>query len=150
MEKFLLILLGLSPAIVFSKQIELVTIPLSVEMNNPEYIKENTLTIDIPDNDLSLSGGEIGEENRKSALENFKKKYSEKFDEDGNYKSSLHLKSSPKIGMSEDEVLKSTWGKPFSKRSTESKYGISETWYYKSLGSIKIFNGKVEYIHRND
>lgn len=150
MNKFFLILLGLSPVIVAAKQIDLVKIPLSVEIHNPEYIKDNTLKIDIQHNDLSLSGGEIGEENRKSALENFKKKYPEKFDKDGNYKSTLHLKQSPKIGMSRNDVLESTWGKPFSKRSTESKHGIIENWNYRSLGSITIVDGKVEYIHRKD
>ncbi|MEG2695636.1 MAG: hypothetical protein RR966_14350, partial [Acinetobacter sp.] len=127
-----------------------ITIPLSVETTDPEHVREVTSKIDIQDNDPSLSGGKIGEENYKSALETFKKKYPEKFDKDGNYKSSFSSKKSPKIGMTKSNVLESTWGAPFSKRSTESKYGLTETWDYKSLGSITIFNGKVEFIHHRD
>lgn len=134
--------------IAYGKQIELVKMPLSIESQNPKDIVISK--IDIQDNDPSISGGVIGEENRKSALENFKKKYPEKFDQDGNYKDSFFSKKSPKIGMTRGEVLESTWGEPFSKRSIESRYGVTETWNYRSLGSITISNGVVEFIHRRD
>ena len=52
--------------------------------------------------------------------------------------------------MTRGEVLESTWGEPFSKRSIESRYGVTETWNYRSLGSITISNGVVEFIHRRD
>lgn len=131
----------------FSKEIEISRLPLSVETTHPQHIKESISKINIQDNDLTLSGGTIGEENTIINRENYKNKYPEKFDSNGNY-IVIH-KVSPKIGMTKSDVLNSLWGEPSTKRSTESKYGITEYWYYKYLGSITFNNGKVEFIHRN-
>ena len=151
MNKILLISLGLISSTAYAKQVEIVSIPLSIETNHSEEIAKSTTTITIPDNDRSVYSGAIGVENRKADIEAYKQKYPEKFDKDGTYKGSSFLnKKIPKVGMTASELLESTWGKPFSKRSTESKYGISETWDYRSLGSITLHNGKVEFIHRRE
>ncbi|MDM1762176.1 hypothetical protein [Acinetobacter sp. 251-1] len=150
MNKFYLIIL--SNFLAFSataKEIEISRLPLSVETNHPQHKKDSISTIQIQENDTSLREGAIGEENKTINLESLKKKYSEKFDSYGQYISSS-IPSSPKIGMSTNQVLNSSWGNPTSKRSTEYKGGISESWYYKNLGSITFSNGKVEYIHRNN
>ena len=41
-------------------------------------------------------------------------------------------KIEPAIGMTSDEVKKSTWGEPSDINKTTTKYGIHEQWVYKS------------------
>ena len=50
----------------------------------------------------------------------------------------------PKIGMSGDQVIKSTnWGAPDRKSSYTTSRGKDELWYYSNLGFITFRNGKV-------
>ncbi|MFW2082518.1 DUF4124 domain-containing protein [Acinetobacter guillouiae] len=50
----------------------------------------------------------------------------------------------PKVGMSGDQVIKTTrWGAPEKKRSFSSNRGKDELWYYPELGLISLKNGVV-------
>ena len=50
----------------------------------------------------------------------------------------------PKIGMSGDQVIKSTsWGAPDRTRSYTTSRGKDELWYYSQLGYLTLKNGKV-------
>ena len=50
----------------------------------------------------------------------------------------------PKVGMSGDQVIKTTkWGEPERKSSYTTSRGKSETWYYPELGYISLKNGVV-------
>lgn len=53
----------------------------------------------------------------------------------------------PKIGMTKDEVLKSTWGNPKKRNITETKNGTHEQWVYDK-GYIYFDNGLVSTIQR--
>ena len=126
-----------------AKEVEISRIPLSVETHHPQHIKNSISKITIQENDTTLSDGAIGKENQEI--------WSEKFNNNGKYISEFSFnKISPKIGMTQSQIINYTyWDKPTSKKSTESKYGISESWYYRDRGSITFNNGIVEYIHRN-
>lgn len=38
--------------------------------------------------------------------------------------------SSPSIGMTDEEVLETSWGKPKSINKTQTAYGVNEQWVY--------------------
>lgn len=61
--------------------------------------------------------------------------YSKKIDES-------IVKVQPKIGMTETEILNSTWGSPKKVNTTTSKYSINEQWVY-DRGYIYFDNGVV-------
>lgn len=48
--------------------------------------------------------------------------------------------STPKIGMTANEVLNSTWGNPQKKNKTTTKYGISEQWVYSDNRYVYLNN----------
>lgn len=50
---------------------------------------------------------------------------------------------SPKIGMTSEQVLSSTWGKPRDINRTTNKYGVSEQWVYGSSRYIYLDDGIV-------
>lgn len=52
-------------------------------------------------------------------------------------------KESPKIGMTSDQVLNSTWGKPDDINRTITQYSISEQWVYDYYRYIYLENGIV-------
>ncbi len=68
-----------------------------------------------------------------------------------NYKSDNtelpEIKLDPKIGMTKDEVLNSTWGYPQKKNTTETLKGTREQWVYEK-GYIYLFNGIVTSIQK--
>lgn len=43
----------------------------------------------------------------------------------------------PRIGMSADAALKSSWGHPDDVNKTVNAYGVSEQWVYRGLGHSK-------------
>lgn len=49
--------------------------------------------------------------------------------ENQNYKSEP-IKTVPKLGMTEDEAMNTTWGTPKKKNTTTNKYGTSEQWVF--------------------
>jgi tetratricopeptide (TPR) repeat protein len=49
----------------------------------------------------------------------------------------------PTIGMTQDEVLNSSWGKPLDRNKTTTEYGVSEQWVYGSDRYIYFDNGIV-------
>jgi hypothetical protein len=49
----------------------------------------------------------------------------------------------PKIGMTKEEVLNSTWGKPQDINTTTSRYGTNEQWCYSQYRYIYFENGIV-------
>lgn len=49
----------------------------------------------------------------------------------------------PKIGMTKDEVINSTWGKPEDINKTTTRYGTSEQWCYSGYKYIYFEDGKV-------
>ncbi len=56
----------------------------------------------------------------------------------------------PSIGMTKDEVLKSTWGEPEKKNITETLYGIKEQWVYSNNRYIYFTNGIVTSIQKSE
>jgi hypothetical protein len=54
-----------------------------------------------------------------------------------------YQKSMPQIGMTTDEVLSSTWGKPQDINKTTTKYGVSEQWVYPGFFYIYFEDGIV-------
>lgn len=52
------------------------------------------------------------------------------------------IKVDPKVGMSEGEVLNSTWGSPERRNTTQTLYGTREQWVYED-GYIYLTNGFV-------
>ncbi|WP_186430062.1 ankyrin repeat domain-containing protein [Clostridium sp. BSD9I1] len=57
-------------------------------------------------------------------------------------------KKSPKIGMTADEILNSTWGKPKDINKTTTKYGTSEQWVYDLGKYIYLEDGIVTAIQQ--
>jgi hypothetical protein len=55
-------------------------------------------------------------------------------------------KSPPRIGMTEAQVLASSWGKPTSVNTTITAYGNSEQWVYGNRMYVYFRNGKVSAI----
>ena len=55
-------------------------------------------------------------------------------------------KSPPRIGMTEAQVLASSWGKPTSVNTTITAYGNSEQWVYGYGMYVYFRNGKVSAI----
>ncbi len=56
----------------------------------------------------------------------------------------------PQIGMSGDQIIKSTnWGAPNRKSAYTTSRGKDELWYYTDLGYITFKNGKVTAISEN-
>lgn len=56
----------------------------------------------------------------------------------------LYVKdTSPKIGMTADEVRSSSWGSPQSINKTTTKFGVSEQWVYSGYKYIYLDNGIV-------
>ena len=51
--------------------------------------------------------------------------------------------SPPMIGMTQQEVLKSTWGKPHSVNQFETQYAKSEQWVYGNGSYVNFTDGKV-------
>ena len=51
--------------------------------------------------------------------------------------------SAPMIGMTQQEVLKSTWGKPHSVNQFETQYAKSEQWVYGHGSYVNFTDGKV-------
>ena len=49
----------------------------------------------------------------------------------------------PEIGMSYEQVLKSTWGTPDRKNVTEYEWGIEAQWVYEDKGYIYFEDGEV-------
>ncbi len=49
----------------------------------------------------------------------------------------------PKIGMTAEEVKKSTWGEPKKINKTTTAYGVSEQWVYYGDKYIYLENGVV-------
>ncbi|MEC0106773.1 hypothetical protein P4H27_07455 [Paenibacillus taichungensis] len=49
----------------------------------------------------------------------------------------------PEIGMTEEKVLESTWGKPQKINKTKNKYGVSEQWVYGSGRYVYLDDGIV-------
>lgn len=68
-----------------------------------------------------------------------------------NYKSDNtelpEIKLDPKIGMTEDEVLNSTWGYPQKRNTSEFTNGTHEQWVYEK-GYIYLDNGIVTSIQK--
>ncbi|OAS18906.1 hypothetical protein [Paenibacillus oryzisoli] len=56
---------------------------------------------------------------------------------------SLPTPVQPTIGMTAEQVEKSTWGKPSRTNKTTTKYGTSEQWVYERMGYIYFEDGKV-------
>ncbi|TCH64202.1 DUF4124 domain-containing protein [Acinetobacter sp. ANC 4862] len=55
----------------------------------------------------------------------------------------MSLRKEPSIGMTTNQVGKSTWGYPKSYSETQSLNGLSEFWHYESGRMIYFKNGKV-------
>ncbi|AFM43120.1 hypothetical protein Desaci_4268 [Desulfosporosinus acidiphilus SJ4] len=51
--------------------------------------------------------------------------------------------SEPKIGMTSDQVLESSWGKPTKVNQTTTAYSVREKWIYDSGRTVYLSNGKV-------
>lgn len=49
----------------------------------------------------------------------------------------ITFKAPPAIGMTAEEVLNSTWGKPSDKTKTTTRYGVSEQWIYRSYDKTR-------------
>lgn len=49
----------------------------------------------------------------------------------------------PEIGMTEEKVLESTWGKPQKINKTTNRYGVSEQWVYGSGRYVYLDDGVV-------
>lgn len=62
--------------------------------------------------------------------------------------SSAAAKGEPGVGMTTDEVSLTSWGKPTSKRNSQSANGTTEVWVYAGKGTVYFFNGKVSQIVR--
>lgn len=58
------------------------------------------------------------------------------------------VKKEPEIGMTENEVLASTWGWPNKKNTTETAYAVHEQWVYNDRGYIYFENGIVTTIQK--
>lgn len=52
------------------------------------------------------------------------------------------------LGMTQAEVLASSWGTPGSKRTSTSANGTTEVWTYSGNRTVYFFNGKVSHIIR--
>lgn len=52
-----------------------------------------------------------------------------------------NVKPKPKIGMTEEEVKNSSWGKPKSVNKTTTKYGVREQWVYYSNKYLYLEDG---------
>ena len=59
-------------------------------------------------------------------------------------------KVSPRIGMTSDDVLNSSWGNPDKKNVTNTKYGKHEQWVYTHNRYVYIDNGIVTAIQMNE
>jgi len=49
----------------------------------------------------------------------------------------MSSRKEPRIGMSADAALKSSWGYPDDVNKTVNAYGVSEQWVYRGLGYSK-------------
>jgi len=47
------------------------------------------------------------------------------------------LRKEPRIGMSADSAVKSSWGQPDDVNKTVNAYGVSEQWVYRGTGYAK-------------
>lgn len=65
-----------------------------------------------------------------------------KINEYNNY-TNTNKKYKPEVGMSEEEVLKSTWGTPNKRNKDTYSWGSEEQWVYNKKGYIYFRNGKV-------
>lgn len=59
-------------------------------------------------------------------------------------------KKEPKIGMTKEEVLNSTWGSPKKKNISEYAWGTEEQWVYDNYQYIYFKNGIVTSIQRSE
>jgi hypothetical protein len=55
-------------------------------------------------------------------------------------------KREPAMGMTQAEVLASTWGAPSNKRTSTTANGTTDVWTYSGKRTIYFFNGKVSQI----
>jgi hypothetical protein len=56
---------------------------------------------------------------------------------------SLPVLKEPTLGMTEDQVINSTWGRPYDRNKTTTKYRVSEQWVYSGYRYIYFDNGIV-------
>lgn len=61
-----------------------------------------------------------------------------------------NMKKEPKLGMTEEEVLNSTWGKPKKRNKTTATWGTSEQWVYSNNRYIYFDNGIVTAISESE
>ena len=59
-------------------------------------------------------------------------------------------KKEPSIGMTEEEVLNSTWGSPKKKNISENEYGTFEQWVYDDGRYVYVDNGVVTSIQTTE
>ncbi len=57
-------------------------------------------------------------------------------------------RTEPKIGMTEEQLLNSKWGKPEKKNTTETVYGKHEQWVYSNGNYVYLDNGIVTAIQK--
>lgn len=69
--------------------------------------------------------------------------YETKFEAMRTKSNGTELLSEPKIGMTSDEILKSTWGEPKKINKTTYSWGIAEQWVYSNYRYIYFENGIV-------
>lgn len=59
-------------------------------------------------------------------------------------------KKEPRVGMTKEEVLNSTWGSPSKKNITEYSWGTKEQWVYSNYRYIYFENGIVTAIQKSE
>ena len=63
-------------------------------------------------------------------------------------KQSRHLKSlGVHLGMSQEDVVASSWGRPRSVSRTSTGYGVTETWHYGYPNYLFFDNGRLTQVH---
>jgi hypothetical protein len=77
----------------------------------------------------------------------YKEQISEQIEENARIQEELN-KVEPAIGMTKEEVLASTWGKPEDINITETQYGTSEQWVYYGFRYIYFEDGIVTTIQK--
>lgn len=81
-----------------------------------------------------------------SLISDARKQLDEKNKETGENKRSASKKRSPAIGMTAEEVLESTWGRPQKINKTTYSWGTTEQWCYSGYRYIYFDNGTVSSI----
>lgn len=81
-----------------------------------------------------------------SLISDARKQLDEKNKETGEDKRSASKKRNPAIGMTAEEVLESTWGRPKKINKTTYSWGVTEQWCYSGYRYIYFDNGIVSSI----